>query len=71
MADGFCPPPVLEGICVLGEKWEIKIFGLLQCVSKNETGFYQIKTPLLSTGINEEPQPLNVNSLRVGFMYKL
>lgn len=61
----------LEEIHGLGETWKIRFLGLPQCMSKNETDFYQIKTPLISAGINEEPQPPNVNFLRVGFMYKL
>lgn len=71
MAGEFCLSSVVEEINVLGEAWEIRFLGLQQCISKNEMGFCQIKPPLLSAEINEEPQPSNVKFLRVGFIYKL
>lgn len=51
--------------------WEIVFLGLPHGISKNKTGFCQIKTLLISADINEELQPLNVNFLSVGFMSKL
>lgn len=61
---------ILE-IHVWGEMWVIMFFDLPHCISKNETGFCQIKTSLVSADVYEELQSPNVKYLSVGFMSKL
>lgn len=54
-----------------GGMWQIMFLGLPHCISKNETGFCQIKTSLVYADINEELQSPNINFLSAGFMSKL